>query len=120
MNQAELTDTLNLDHWRKSKGEPSMPTLTDSQHIALIALREEAMRMAREADGSYEDGRTTEADAVMAPLEFGETQLDRLESIFDHWWNWGGEGPNASEWNLRAKRNRDECRGLRRWIEGAL
>ena len=93
--------------------------LTSSHEVAIIALREEALRMAREADSAYGDGRTTEADAFLAPFTNGEDLLSRLESTFEKFWSWGDDGP-ATAFNLRGKVGRDECRGLRRWIEGRL
>ena len=86
-------------------------TLNSSQEVAVIALREEALRMAREADSAYGDGRTTEADAFLAPFTNGEDLLSRLESMFERWYAWG-DAMSANErfrspgspcaWNLRA------------------
>jgi len=96
--------------------------MNHSQELALIALREEALRMAREADEMYENSVTTEVDILRAPLADGEDLLARVLSRFEEWseWGYGDENPNESEFIRRAQRNRDECRWLRRWIDGKL
>jgi len=93
--------------------------MNHSQELALIALREEALRMAKEADGAI--GTTGETDYLQSWLPKSGTLLpERVTTCFSDWSEWDELDGVSDDFVRRAQKNRDECRGLRRWIDGKL